>query len=288
MNAIIGLALTICMVFGGYMLAGGKMGIITKSLPFEMMMIGGAAIGGFLAANDMSTIKHTVSDIIAVFKGPKWKKKDYEDLLCLMHELLSVLKQSPVQIEAHIEAPEESEIFTRYPRILKDHHAIELICDTIRSMIMNFDNVHQVEELLQKQLDSMLDDKLHGSHALQTVADALPALGIVAAVLGVIKTMASIDKPPEVLGGMIGGALVGTFLGVFLAYGIVGPFASKVKHLRKEEHVFNTLIVEVLVSNLHKNPIKICLEVARRHAPARIRPSFDDVDQALKNLKQAA
>lgn len=288
MNALLGLGMTVCMVFGGYMLAGGKMDIIMHSLPFEMMMIGGAAVGGFLAANDMSTIKHTISDIISVFKGPKWKKKDYEDLLCLMHELLSVLKKSPVAIEAHIEAPQESDIFARYPRILKDHYAVELICDTIRSMIMNFDNVHQVEELLQKQLDSLLADQLHGSHALQTVADALPALGIVAAVLGVIKTMASIDKPPEVLGGMIGGALVGTFLGVFLAYGIVGPFASKVKHLRKEEHVFYTLIVEVLVSNLHKNPIKICLEVARRHAPARIRPSFDDVDQALKNMQQAA
>ncbi|MEQ3745073.1 MAG: flagellar motor stator protein MotA [Henriciella sp.] len=288
MNALLGLGVTVCMVFGGYMLAGGKMDIIMHALPFEMMMIGGAAVGGFVAANDMSTIRHTISDIVSVFKGPKWKKGDYEDLLCLMHELLSVLKKSPVAIEAHIEAPHESDIFARYPRILKDHYAIELICDTIRSMIMNFDNVHQVEELLQKQLDSLLADQVHGAHALQTVADALPALGIVAAVLGVIKTMASIDRPPEVLGAMIGGALVGTFLGVFLAYGIVGPFASKVKHLRKEEHVFYTLIVEVLVSNLHKNPIKICLEVARRHAPARIRPSFDDIDKALKNMKQAA
>jgi chemotaxis protein MotA len=136
MNALLGLGMTVCMVFGGYMLAGGKMDIIMHSLPFEMMMIGGAAVGGFLAANDMSTIKHTISDIISVFKGPKWKKKDYEDLLCLMHELLSVLKKSPVAIEAHIEAPHESDIFARYPRILKDYHAVELICDTIRSMIL--------------------------------------------------------------------------------------------------------------------------------------------------------
>jgi chemotaxis protein MotA len=288
MNAAIGLAVTVIMVFGGYILAGGKMGIITHALPFEMMMIGGAAIGAFVAANDMSTIKHTGGDLVAAFKGPKWKKADYQDLLCLMHELLCIYKENPVDIEAHIEAPNDSEIFNRYPKISNDHAAIEMICDTFRSMIMNFDNVHQVEELLEKQLDSLLEDHLHGSHALQTMADALPALGIVAAVLGVIKTMASIDKPPEVLGGMIGGALVGTFLGVFLAYGVVGPFAGKVKHTRKEEHVFYSMIGEVLVSNLHRNPVNICVEVARRHAPSRVRPSFDEIDQAIRGLKQAA
>jgi len=193
-NAILGIILTVAMVFGGYLLAGGSMGIITHALPFEMMIIGGAAIGAFIAANDGSTIKHTMGDLGAVFKGPKWKKSDYQDLLCLMHELLNILKQNPIDIEAHIEAPKESAIFAKYPKILKDHYAIEMLCDTIRSMIMNFDNVHQVEELLEKQLESLQEDKLHGYHALQSMADALPALGIVAAVLGVIKTMASIDK----------------------------------------------------------------------------------------------
>ncbi len=288
MNAIIGLAVTMAMVFGGYMLAGGKMGIITHALPFEMMMIGGAAIGAFVVANDMNTIKHTMGDLASIVKGPKWKKNDYQDLLCLMHELLQVLRENPVAIEAHIEAPEASDVFAKYPKIQKDSAAVEMICDTIRSMIMNFDSVHQVEELLEKQLDSLLEDRLHGAHALQTTADALPALGIVAAVLGVIKTMASIDKPPEILGAMIGGALVGTFLGVFLSYGVVGPFASKVKHIRTEEHVFYAMIAEVLVSNLHRNPINICLEVARRHAPSRLRPSFDEVESAIRDIKRAA
>lgn len=288
MNAIIGLVITMVMVFGGYILAGGKMSIILKSLPFEMMMIGGAATGAFVAANDMATIKHTAGDLGAAFAGPKWKKQDYQDLLCMMSELLTILKENPVDIEAHIEDPKESAIFQKYPKILKDHYAMEMVCDTIRSMIMNFDNVHQVEELLEKHLESLLEDHLHGSHALQNMADALPALGIVAAVLGVIKTMASIDKPPEVLGGMIGGALVGTFLGVFLAYGVVGPFATKVAHTRKEEHFFYEMIGEVLVSSLHKNPINICVEVARRHAPARVRPSFDEVEEAVKGLRQAA
>lgn len=288
MNAALGLVITVVMVFGGYLLAGGKLDIILHSLPFEMMIIGGAAVGAFVAQNDFTTIKHTMDDLVSAFKGPKWKKSDYQDLLCLMHELLNVMKQNPVDIEAHIEAPQDSSIFTKYPRILKDHDAIEMICDTIRSMLMNYDNVHQVELLLEKSLDSLQEDKLHGSHALQSMADALPALGIVAAVLGVIKTMASIDKPPEVLGGMIGGALVGTFLGVFLAYGVVGPFASRVKHTRMEEHTFYAMIGEVLVSNLHRNPVNMCVEVARRHAPARVRPSFDEIEQALKGLKQAA
>ena len=288
MNAILGLAVTMVMVFGGYMLAGGKLGIILHSLPFEMMMIGGAATGAFLASNDFGTVKHTGGDVAAAFTGPKWKKTDYQDILLLMHELLHILNQNPVDIEPHIEAPNESSIFTKYPRILKDHEAIEMICDTIRSMIMNFDNVHQVEELLDKHLESLLEEKLHGSHALQQMADALPALGIVAAVLGVIKTMASIDKPPEVLGGMIGGALVGTFLGVFLAYGVVGPFAARVKTIRSEEHLFYSMIGQVLVSSLHKNPVNICVEVARRQAPARVRPTFDEVEQAVRGLKQAA
>ncbi len=288
MNAILGLVVTIGLVFGGYLLSGGQMHIITHALPFEGMMIGGAALGSFLAANDLNTIKHAGGDMVAVFTGAKWKKNDYQELLCLMHELLNLLKQNPVDVEAHIEAPGESNIFSRYPRILKDHAAIELICDTFRSMIMNFDNVHQVEELLEDQLEQLLEDHLHGSHALQNMADALPALGIVAAVLGVIKTMASIDKPPEILGGMIGGALVGTFLGVFLAYGLVGPFAKKVKDIRTEEHCFYSMIGEIFVSNLYHNPVNICVEVARRHAPSRVRPSFDEVEQAIRELKRAA
>lgn len=288
MNAILGLIITVAMVFGGYMLAGGKLEIILHSLPFEMMMIGGAATGAFLAANDLTTVKHTGGDILAAFKGPKWKKKDYQDILLLMQELLHILRGNPIDIEPHIEAPESSSVFQKYPLILKDHDAVTMICDTLRSMLMNFDNVHQVEELLEKHIESILEEKLHGHHALQSMADALPALGIVAAVLGVIKTMASIDKPPEVLGGMIGGALVGTFLGVFLAYCFVGPFASRVKSIRTEEHLFYRMIGQVLVSSLHKNPVNICVEVARRQAPARVRPTFDEMEQAVRDRKKAA
>ncbi len=288
MSSIFGIVFTLICVFGGYILAGGKLGIIMHSLPYEMMIIGGSAIGAFAVGNDMHTIKSTLKDFGAVFKGAQWKKSDYNDLLCLMHELVRIARESPVEIEAHIENPQESALFQKYPRILKSTSFVELICDTIRSMTMNFDDVYQVEELLDKQLDTMKEDSLHGSHALQNMADALPALGIVAAVLGVIKTMGSIDKPPEVLGGMIGGALVGTFLGVFLAYSLVGPFANKVKTVREQEHYFYALIREVLVSSLHKNPTNICVEVARRSAPKSQRPSFTEIEESLRALKQAA
>jgi len=288
MSSVFGIIFTVICVFGGYLWAGGKFDIILHSLPYEMMIIGGAAVGAFACGNDMHTIKGTGKDLMACFKGAKWKKSDYSDLLCLMHELVRISRESPVEVETHIENPEESELFKQYPRILESSHFVELICDTIRSMLMNFDDVYQVEELLDKQLEVMRHEALHGSHALQNVADALPALGIVAAVLGVIKTMASIDKPPEVLGGMIGGALVGTFLGVFLAYSLVGPIASKIKTIREEEHYFYALIREVLVSSLHKNETAICVEVARRSAPKHNRPTFTDVEDALKGFKKAA
>jgi len=288
MTGIIGIICVFVMVFGGYLAAGGKMGIIMKALPFEMTMIGGAAVGAFLIANSMSEVKHTLKDIGKVFKGPKWKTNDYRDLLCLLFELIRLAKQNAVAVEEHIEGPETSSIFTKYPKILADHEAVGLICDTMRAASMNYDDPHQVEEVLEKRMEANAHHALHSSHALQTVADGLPALGIVAAVLGVIKTMGSIDQPPEVLGKLIGGALVGTFLGVFLAYGLVGPFASRVKTVVEEDVHFYGLIREVLVTNLHNHATNICIEVGRQNTPTHIRPSFADVEEALKDVKSAA
>jgi chemotaxis protein MotA len=288
MIGIIGIAVIFVMVFGGYLAAGGKMGIILKALPFELMMIGGAAVGAFMLANDGAAAKQTLRGIAKVFKGPKWKPEDYRDLLCLLFELIRIARTNPVALEEHIENPEGSSVFGRYPRILHDHEAVELICDTLRAASMNYDDPHQVEEVLDKRMDATRHHAMHPSHALQTVADALPALGIVAAVLGVIKTMASIDQPPEILGKMIGGALVGTFLGVFLAYGIVGPFATKLKAVVEDDHHFYLLIREVLVANLHRHPANICIEVGRQNTPHHVRPSFGDLEEALRALKQEA
>ena len=286
MIGIVGIVIVFAMVFGGYIAAGGKMGIILKALPYEITMIGGAAIGAFVISNDMSSIKHTLKDVGKVFKCPKWKHDDYRDLLCLLFELIRLARQNPVAIEEHIEAPDESSIFQRYPKITKDQEATDLICDTLRSASMNYDDPHQVEEVLEKRMETNNHHAMHSSHALQTVADGLPALGIVAAVLGVIKTMAAIDQPPEILGKMIGGALVGTFLGVFLAYGIVGPFAARLKTVSEDDSHFYQLIREVLVANLHNHATNICIEVGRQNTPSHCRPSYGELEEAIKSVKQ--
>lgn len=288
MIGIVGIVIIFVMVFGGYIAAGGKMGIILKSLPFEMAMIGGAAAGAFTISNDMAGIKHTMSDVGKVFKGPKWKHEDYRDLLCLLFELIKLGRANPVGLEEHIEGPEESSIFTRYPKILADKEATSLICDTLRSASLNYDDPHQVEDVLDKRMEANFHHAMHGSHALQALADGLPALGIVAAVLGVIKTMGSIDQPPEILGKMIGGALVGTFLGVFLAYGFAGPFAAKVKAVVEEDAHFYHLIKEVLVANLHNHSTNICIEVGRQATPGHARPGFSELEEALKETKNEA
>jgi chemotaxis protein MotA len=288
MFGVIGIVVIFVMVFGGYVSAGGKIEIILHSLPHEMVMIGGAAIGAFLLSNDFAGVKHTCKDVGKVFKGPKWKPADYRDLLCLLFELIRIAKSNPVALEEHIENPHESTVFGRYPKIARDHDAVDLICDTLRAASMNYDDPHQVEEVLDKRMETAHIHAMHSSHALQSIADALPALGIVAAVLGVIKTMASIDQPPAILGKMIGGALVGTFLGVFLAYGIVGPFAARVKAVVEEDAHFYGLIREVLVANLHSHPANICIEVGRQNTPHHVRPGFTDLEDALRALKQEA
>ena len=288
MVGILGIIVIFVMVFGGYLASGGKLEIILYTLPYEATMIGGAAVGAFMLSNDFAGVKHTLKDVLKVFKGPKWKHDDYRDLLCLLYELIRLGRENAVALEEHTENPAESSIFSSYPRILADAEAVDLICDTLRSASLNFDDPHQVEDVLDKRLEGNLHHAMHSSHALQTIADGLPALGIVAAVLGVIKTMGSIDQPPEILGKLIGGALVGTFLGVFLAYGLVGPFAAKVKTVVEEEHNFYGLIREVLVANLHNHAANICIEVGRQNTPGHNRPSFNDLEEALKGLRQAA
>lgn len=288
MGSIIGIVTVITMVFGGYLAAGGKMAIILHALPFELMIIGGAAIGAFVISNDGATIRHTAADLGRVFKGASWRRSDYQDLLCLLFTLIKIARRDPVGIEVHIEKPEGSPIFQAHPRILADRTAVAMIADTIRMGNLNYDDPHQLEAVLDKQLEGRLKQSLHTSHALQIMADGLPALGIVAAVLGVIKTMASIDQPPEVLGKLIASALVGTFLGVFLSYGLVGPFANKLKGLAEADHKFYELIRDTLVANLHRHSPQICVEVARQNLPGFLRPSFDELEAAIRNMPEAA
>jgi chemotaxis protein MotA len=287
MVGVAGIVFIFVMVFGGYLMAGGKMAIILKTLPYEITMIGGAAIGAFLVGNSIPEIKHTLKDIVKVFKGPKWKPGDYRDLLCLLYELVRLGRQNAVALEEHIENPAESSVFQEYPRIIADAEAIAMICDTLRAISMNYDDPHQVEDVLGRRMEENLHHSMHSSHALQSMADSLPALGIVAAVLGVIKTMGSIDQPPEVLGKLIGGALVGTFLGVFLAYGIVGPFAIRLKAICEQDAHFYSLIQDVLVANLHNHATNICIEVGRQSTPTHMRPSYSELEEAIKARRAA-
>ncbi|KIX17640.1 flagellar motor protein MotA [Paracoccus sp. S4493] len=288
MFGFVGIFLTIAMVFGGYLLAGGKMGVILHSLPFEMMMIMGAAVGAYLLGNDSHTLKATLGGLIRAFKGPKWNAQDHQDVLCLMFQLLKIAKENPVALEQHIENPGESPIFTAYPKLAADHHVVSLIADTLRSASLNYDDPYQVEDMLSRRIAVLKEEEMHVPHALQNMADALPALGIVAAVLGVIKTMSSIDQPPSVLGKMIGGALVGTFLGVFLSYGFVAPLANRLGAVVKQDLGFYEVVKSVLVAGLHQHATTLCVEVGRQTVPEHVRPSFDTLEGALRELKKAA
>jgi chemotaxis protein MotA len=282
MFQIIGLVVLFGMVFGGFVLAGGHFDVILHALPFEMMMIGGAAIGATLIGNDLGTIKGIGGGVGKILGGPKWNKQDYQDLLTLMFTLTKLVKtKGVVALEPHIEKPEESSIFQKCPKILKDHFAVDFICDTLRMMTMSLEDPHQVENAMEKQLEKHHHEAQEPAHALQNLADALPALGIVAAVLGVIKTMSSITEPPEVLGGMIGGALVGTFLGVFLAYGLVGPLAARLKEVVDGDSAYYKIIQSVLVAHLHGNAAQISVEMGRVDIPTSAQPSFMEMEEAL-------
>lgn len=284
-----GIVFVFAMVFGGFALAGGHFDVIIKALPFEMMMIGGSAVGTFLIANSMTTLKETGGGFARIFGGPRWTPQDYRDLLCLLFLLTKTMKSKGlIALEQHIENPEQSSIFSRYPKIAKDHFAIEFICDTLRMMTMSLEDPHQVEAAMDKQLEKHHHEALAPANALQNMADALPALGIVAAVLGIVKTMSAINEPPEILGKMIGSALVGTFLGVFLAYGLVGPFATRLKGVVEQDHAFYTVIRDVLVAHLHGNAAQVSVELGRGLVPGEAQPSFAEMEEAIKAIPPEA
>lgn len=286
MTLIIGLVVILAMTAGGFILSGGKFDIILHALPFELMIIGGSAIGAFVVANSIPVIKQSLAGVGKVMKGAKWKSTDYVDLLMLMFEFTKVYKEKGlVELDSHIERPQESSIFSKYPRILADHHAIAMISDTFRMVSMGVDDEHQIEDHLQKMIKKHHHEALAPAKALQVMADGLPALGIVAAVLGVIKTMASIDKPPAILGAMIGGALVGTFLGVFLAYCIVAPISSRLKQVEEDDGAFYDVIKNIIVSTIKGDAPAIAVEFGRNSVPSKLQPNFYEIEQAQKAAK---
>ncbi len=289
MFQIIGVVLLFALVFGSFIISGGNMGVIIEAAPHELMCILGAGIASYLISNSIGTVKATGGGFGKIFKGPKWKAADYTDLLSLLFVLTKTMKtKGVIALESHIENPHDSSIFSKYPKVGKDHFAVDFICDTLRMMTMNLEDPHQVEDAMERQLEKHHHEALCPAHALQSLSDALPALGIVAAVLGVIKTMGAISEPPEVLGGMIGGALVGTFLGVFLAYGLVGPMANRLKEVVDEESAFYKIIRSVLVAHLHGNAAQISVEIGRGNVPSTSQPSFSELEQSLTNMPAEA
>lgn len=277
--------LLIC-VFGSYLVSGGSIGPLVEALPFELWTIGGAALGTLLMANSMHDIKHLLAGFGKILKGASFRKADYVELLSLLYFLVRTAStKGNLALEAHIEKPADSPAFQKFPKILGNHHATDLICDYLRMVGMNADDPHQVEDVMGRELKKVLHEELHPSHALQSMADALPALGIVAAVLGVVKTMSHINEPPAVLGAMIGGALVGTFLGVLLAYGMAGPLASRLKSVVEEEGKYLEVIRAVLIAHLHGNAPAISVETGRKMAPTQHMPTFQELEQATQAVQ---
>jgi len=285
MLQIIGIVVLFACVFGGFLISGGSLESVIEAAPHELLTILGAALAALLIGSSMHDLKKVGGDLGKVMSGPKWKASDFNDLLCLLFLLTKTMKSKGlIALEAHIEKAEDSSIFKRYPRIMKDHFALSFICDTLRMMTMSLEDPMQVEQAMEKQLEKHHHEALSTAYALQSMADALPALGIVAAVLGVIKTMGAISEPPEVLGRMIGSALVGTFLGVFLAYGIVGPLSTRLKSIIDEESLFYHVIRDILVAHLHGNAAQVSVEIGRGSVPSAAQPTFQELEETINNI----
>lgn len=282
----VGFIIILGCVFGSFIISGGKFEIIMHALPHELMAIGGAAVGAFIVGNSMSTVKLAGAGIARAFKGSRWNAADYKDLLTMLFGLLTTFKKGGATgLEPHLDNPEESSLFSPYPRILKDHHLIEFICDYLRMMTVNFEDPHQIEAAMDADIEKHHHEEAMPQHALQIMADGLPAIGIVAAVLGVIKTMGSIDQPTEILGAMIGGALVGTFLGVLLSYCVVGPLATKLLETIDADSQCYGIAKTAIVAYAQNQPVQVAIEIARRMTPSAYAPTFQQLETALDEAK---
>ena len=288
MMAIVGFVVLILMVFGGFAIAGGSLGPVLHALPHEMLIIGGAAMGMLIVSNDIGSLKQLGGGVARIFKGPRFNRQDYLSAIFLTVRLMRLLKaEGAVAVEPHIENPGSSAIWGEYPKLLADHFFCNLVCDTLRLLVVSTGTVSSIaiEDVLDTAIETHHHDAMQPAEQLQTLGDALPALGIVAAVLGVVKTMGSIDQPPAVLGGMIGSALVGTFLGVLLAYGVVNPMAGRLKTIIAADGEIYQVVRRVILSSLRNQPQPIVLETARTAIGPSRQPAFTEVFEGLRSGK---
>ena len=285
MFPVIGIVVLLLLVFGGFALTGGNLGPVMAALPAEMLIIGGAAIGSLIIGNSGTDLKALGGGLGKVFKGPQYQKQDYLDCILLVSTLMKMMRtEGPVAVEPHIEDPKNSTLFQQYPKLLKDDTLVHLICDTLRLVVVSSGTLdpHAVEDVMDAALKNHHHHAIKPADGLQNLADALPALGIVAAVLGVVKTMGSIDQPPEVLGAMIGSAIVGTFLGVLLAYGLVGPFATRARTVIESDGAIYHTVKQLIIASLHGHPQPLVIEAARSGVEHSNQPSFAEVFDGMR------
>lgn len=286
MRLIIGIVIVIGSVLGGFAAIGGHMAVLFQ--PFEFVIILGAAIGAFIIGNTGPVLKQTLGSLGTLFKGARYNKAAYVELLGMQFTLFKLIQAKGVlAIEQHIENPRESTLFNRFPTFAANHHAVEFVCDYMRMVTLGTNNVHEMEALMEEELETHHQERHRVVGAVQALADGTPALGIVAAVLGVIHTMGAISQPPEVLGHMIGGALVGTFFGVFVAYGFFAPFAQSLRNIYESEDKYFLSLKTGLLAHVAGNPPVMAIEFARKMLMSENRPTFAEVDAATAALPAA-
>ncbi len=283
MKAIVGILIVIGCTMGGYGAHGGHFGVLWQ--PFEVLIIVGSAVGAFVIGNPPRVLKRTGKALGCAFKGAKYKKPHYLELLTLQYQVFKLIKSKGIlAIESHIENPHDSSLFQEFPKFHHDHHAVEFLCDYMRMISMGSDDPNVMEDIMNAELEQHHHEDHELSSAIQGMADGMPALGIVAAVLGVIHTMGSITEPPEVLGHLIGAALVGTFLGVWISYGYLAPLATAIGGVKSSESRYYECIKIGILAYLRGSAPAVAVEFARKALSSDQRPTFSELEAAIEKL----
>lgn len=282
MFVIIGIVIVIGAILGGYLMEHGNIRVLLQ--PAELVIIGGAALGTVLIGNPLHILKKIVAGLLAVFGSSKYGKTHYLESLKMLYELFSrARKEGLMALESDSDNPEQSPVFSKYPKFLKDHHALPFVCDTIRMAAGGGIEPFDVDQMIENDMETHHHDVTQPVAALSTVADALPGLGIVAAVLGVVITMGALGGPPEEIGHKVAAALVGTFLGILLCYGFLGPIAANMMKATEEEHAYYMVMRVIIVSFMKGSPPTIAVEFGRRSIPGNVRPSFQETEKYIKD-----
>jgi chemotaxis protein MotA len=282
MFSIVGILFVFGCVIAGFLMEKGKMAVLIQ--PSELVIIGGAAIGTLLTANPMHILKKTVGSVFGVLKGSPYTKKRYTETLKMLFDVLTkARKEGAVAIEADVEEPEKSPIFAKYPGFLGDHHVRDFVCDTLRMGITGGVSAFDVDQMMELDMEVHHHAATMPNQALSNMADALPGLGIVAAVLGVVVTMGSLGGPPEEIGHKVAAALVGTFLGILLCYGVAGPLASNMSKIVDEEHSYYAVLRVVLLAFIKGTSPIMAVEMGRRAIPGHVRPGFAEIEKACRD-----